>query len=332
MGSEQARRLRKCPAICLILVGGNLLIAALALYLPVDPHRYVARPNPAKNHKEAEQRIQAIQAQEASHLNPLCQTEFLSNGTKAERAIVLVHGYTNCPQQFTELGRLFYQKDYNVLITPLPYNGLADRMTEAQARITAGQLATYGDKVVDIAQGLGDRVTIMGFSAGGVVTGWAAQNRKDVHLAVLISPSFGYAQVPPEFTLQTMRIFSILPNAFIWWDSTLKEEIGPPYAYPRISTHAVTQILQLGFGLQSQARISRPRAKSIQIVTNASDNVVNLHLIEQVVELWRGKAASQVHTYQFPAELNVGHDLIDPNQADQRTDVVYPKLLELATQ
>lgn len=332
MGSKQAWRVSTRPAIALVLVGGNLLIAALALYWPVDPHRYAARPNPANNYREAEQRIQAIQANEDGYLNPLCQTKLLSHGTKTKRAIVLVHGYTNCPQQFAELGDLFHRNEHNVLIAPLPYNGLADRMTEAQARITAKQLASYGDQVVDIAQGLGDRVTVMGFSAGGVVTGWAAQNRKDVHLAVLISPSFGFAQVPRAFTLQTMRIFSLLPNAFVWWDSTLKEELGPPYAYPRFSTHAVTQILQLGFGLQSQARISRPRAKSIQVVTNASDNVVSLPLIEQVAGLWQKQAGSQVHTYQFPAELGVGHDLIDPNQADQRTDVIYPKLLELGTQ
>ena len=34
-----------------------------------------------------------------------------------------------------------------------------------------------------------------GISAGGLVTGWAAQQRQDIDQAVLISPCFGFAVV-----------------------------------------------------------------------------------------------------------------------------------------
>jgi len=44
--------------------------------------------------------------------------------------------------------------------------------------------------VVDIAQRLGEQVVMLGISAGGVATAWAAQNRSDIDLAVIISPVF----------------------------------------------------------------------------------------------------------------------------------------------
>jgi len=36
-----------------------------------------------------------------------------------------------------------------------------------------------------------------------------------------------------------------------------------------------------------------------------------------------------VQTYQFPADLHLGHDLIDVQDPDQNVAVVYPELIEL---
>jgi len=315
-----------------IAVIALILVVAIVLYWPVDPRLLTPHPNPVQNYDEAEQRIRALQAQEADQLNPLCRTQFLSYGKKVERVIVFIHGYTTCPQQYAELGKLCYQHGYNVLIAPLPKHGLADRMTEVQAELTAEQLAAYGDNVVDIAQGLGDHVTVTGLSAGGVVTGWAAQNREDIDLAVIISPGFGFAKVAPALTLPAVNLYSLLPNSFEWWDPALKENIEPPYAYPRYSTRTLAQILRLSLGVQAQARQRGPGAQTIWVVTNANDSVVSYPLIQRVVSLWERWEAGRVRTYHFPPELGLGHDLIDPNQPDQRTDVVYPKLLEIITE
>src|SRR6185503_9544167 len=119
-----------------------------------------------------------------------------THGQKVERAILLLHGYTNCPQQFLELGQRFYDLGYNVLIAPLPHHGLANRLTDEQSQLTAKELASYADEMVDIAHGLGNEVVMMGISGGGVATAWAAQNRSDLDLAVIISPAFGFKEIP----------------------------------------------------------------------------------------------------------------------------------------
>ena len=261
-------------------------------------------------------------------MNPDCTLKWLTHGDKVKRAIVLVHGYTNNACQFTELGRKFHDLGYNVLIANLPYHGLADRMNTVHARLTAEQLVTYADETIDIAQGLGEQVIMLGLSMGGIVTAWAAQNRTDLHLAVVISPAFGARVIPVRLTATAMNIVLHLKDVFIWWNPKLKENVPPPYGYPRFSLHTVAQTMRLGFAVQAQARVLLPRAKKILVVFNPTDLAVNNDLNMQVVKLWQAQH-DNVSTYEFEASLNLDHDFIDPNQPNQQVDIVYPRLIDL---
>ena len=312
----------------ILLVLGIVLAIVFIILTPWRISNLSSHPRPVQNYTEAMQRIDRFRAQEPSDMNPVCQLQLMTHDEKVDRAIVLVHGYTNCPQQFHELGQRFYDLNYNVLIAPLPYHGLSDRMTEAHAQLKAEELAAYADEMVDIAQGLGDQVIVMGISAGGVTTAWAAQNRNDIDLAVVISPAFGYKQVPTPLTAAAMNIYMFLPDSFAWWDSVLQAEAPPPYAYPRYSTHALVQPLRVGFATQADARRVQPAAKKILIVFNANDDSINNALTLHVVNVWKAHGAN-LTTYEFEASLNLPHDLIDPTQPDQQIDVVYPRLIDL---
>jgi carboxylesterase len=287
-----------------------------------------SNPHPAQSYAEAVQRVESLRAQEAPGMNLVCRLQLMTHEKKVDRAIVLVHGYTNCPQQFHELGQRFYAVGYNVLIAPLPHHGLADRMTEAHAELTAEELATYADRTVDIAQGLGDHVVMMGISAGGVTTAWAAQHRSDIDTAVIISPAFGFKQIPTPLTAAVMNTYTFMADSFEWWDPALQAKSLPMYAYPRYSKHALVQTPRLGFATQMDAQRMQPAAKKIVVVLNANDSSVNNALTMDVVNSWQARAAS-VTTYEFEADLKLDHDLIDPNQPNQRIDTVYPRLIEL---
>ena len=322
-----AQRLRQLVAVGAV---GLVLGAALILFWPVDARGLPSHPNPVQSFAEAEQHVRALRAQEGDDFNPVCHTQFMSHGKKTGRVVVLIHGYSSCPQQFVELGRLFYQAGDNVLIVPMPWHGLADRMTEVHARLTAEQLTAYGDTVADIAQGLGDEVAVAGLSGGGVVTGWIAQNRPDVDRAMLIAPGFSFAQVPPALTLPASRLYGLLPNSFEWFDAERREAGAPPHSYPKYSTRALAQLMRLGLTVAAQARQAGPQAPVIVVVTNANDHSVSNPVTGEIVALWQGAGASEIRTLEFDAQLGLGHDLIDPAQPDQQIDLVYPKLLELA--
>ncbi len=312
-----------------IVLGAVVLCAVVVLFRPMSLSGLTSNPDPTGDYAEAVERIEALRAGEASRgLNPLCQLKFLTHGQKVDNAIVFVHGYTNCPQQFSELGQQFYELGYNVLIAPAPHHGLADRMTTDQARLTAEELTAYADEVVDIAQGLGEHVTLAGISMGGTTTAWAAQHRSDLDLAVLISPAFGFQMFPAPVTAPAVNAFLVLPNFYMWADSELKEESGTDFTYPRRSTRALAQTLRLGMAVQAQSAEAAPAARSMLVITNANDPSVDNGLTAEMVELW-GEWGTDVTTYEFAADLELKHDLISPWQETQ--PVVYPVLVELIT-
>ena len=314
--------------VALLIIGFLALVLVSAL-LPIDIHKLTSHPRPARSYDQALQRIEVIRASASAGLNPACLLQLMTRGQKVERAIVFAHGYTSCPKQFQALGEAFYALGYNVLIAPLPHHGLADRLTPEQSHLTAIELAEYADTVVDIAQGLGERVILAGISGGGIVTAWAAQHRIDLYLAVLIAPAFGFGPIPTPVTDPAIKLFRWLPNFYKWWDPKLKEAVGPAYAYPRTATRALVQILYLGYAVRVAARRDPPAARAVLVVTNANDTSVNNALTSQVVDLWQGRGAKNLRTFEFDANLRLGHDLIDPSQPDQRTEIVYPRLIEL---
>lgn len=305
-------------------------IALLALYLPVT-YQPVVQPRPAQNYDEAVTHIATLQAKdEGLTLYPGCESQVMTHGQKVERVIVLLHGYRNCPGQFQQLGRIFYERGYNVIIPRMPHHGLADVLTAEQAQLTAAELAAHVTEAVDIAQGLGEQVTVAGISTGGVLTGWVAQNRADVQQAVLIAPVFGLYAIPAPLTTPAANLFAILPNLFLWQDGELKADVpNPPQVYPQNATWAISQILRLSFTVQNEASQSAPAAGAILVVTNAHDDAVDNQVTAEVVAHWREHGLAYLQTYEFEAGLGLDHDLIDPAHPKQKIDQVYPVLLDL---
>lgn len=324
------KRKSKIRKVLITSLSGIAILGSI-LVIPWGSWGLSSHPNSARNYEEAVQQVQTLQSAEGVDFNPLCHTIFLTHGQKVKRVIVLVHGYANCPQQFAELGGKFFKLGYNVLIAPLPHHGLADRTTPDQANLRAEELTTYADRVMDIAQGLGNHVTMVGISGGGIATAWAAQRRSDIDLAVVISPSFGFAQIPTILTTPAMNFYRIRPNIFEWWDPKLKDKDGARYGYAQYSTHALAEILRLGFNVQLEAKQSAPKAKEILYITNANDHDINLPLAYQVLKDWQSHGSNNFRTYEFSADLKLPHDFIDPAQTDQQVDLVYPILIDLIT-
>jgi pimeloyl-ACP methyl ester carboxylesterase len=305
--------------------------AAGAAFVPWPLGGYPSHPQPVGSYEEAVQRAATFDSERAALMNPVCKTQLMTHGHKTEDAIVLVHGTNNCPEQFREFGARFYELGYNVLIAALPQHGLADRLTNAMSDLTAAELASYADETVDIAHGLGERVSMGGLSMGGIVAAWAAQNRSDLYAALLIAPAFGYKEVPTPFTVPAMNGIAVLPESYRWVDAELQMDFPPAWVYPRYSMHAMAQLLRLSFSVQTAAARVRPGATHILVVTNANDTAVNNDLTVQAVAKWRSHSAD-VQTYVFPASLGLDHDVIDPNRPEQQIDLVYPGIIGLVEQ
>jgi hypothetical protein len=124
----------------------------------------------------------------------------------------------------------------------------------------------------------------------------------------------------------------VLPNWYIWDDPKKKADSPRPYNYVRASTHVLGQILRLSRATQALARHHAPAAGSIVVITNLNDPGVDNVATDRVVALWRAHRGKDVQTYQFPAALGLGHDIIDVTDPEMNVAAVYPKLIELIAQ
>ena len=288
----------------------------------------LSQSHPAADYAEGVRRIEEKIAGEVD-FDPDNHTFLMTHGARTPKAIVLVHGYASGPFPFKDLGARFFERGCNVLAMTLPYHGLADRMNTEQEKLRAEDLIRYTGSVVDIARGLADRVTMVGISCGGLVTGWAAQRREDVDLAVLISPGFGFKAIPRPWTPLMGWAWRIVPNMYLWDDPETKANNPRTHNYLRLSTRVLGQILRLSRSIQALARRKAPAAGAILVITNGNDPSVDNVVTDQVVQWWRARRADGVQTYQFSADLGLSHDIIDVHDPHMNVGVVYPKLLEL---
>lgn len=287
-------------------------------------------PSAPLSFEETVKVIRASIANAPPEVSPEGTPLLFEHGRPTAKVFVFLHGLSNSPKQFAELGRLLFERGNTVYIPRTPYHGEKNRLTESFGRLTAQQMLDSGNEAADLARGLGQDVTVAGLSINGATTAWMAQNRSDLHRSVLLAP-FLAPNGLPQWTIRPLeRLLLRLPNIFVWWNPVLKEKNpGPSYAYPRFPTRVIGETMWLGQDVVQASRQEAPRSPSILVVTSASDLAANNALTTVLLANWRKLRPGGIEAYEFPKEQKVPHDFIDPNQPDQQTAISYPKLIEL---
>ena len=314
------------------------ILAALVLFFVILAYkpfslRETILPNPAASYEEALARVEAIQAAESAlpNLSPECGSLLMSHGEKVENAIVFLHGFTSCPDQFAALGEEYFNQGYNVLIPRQPRHGIQEFDGSPLKGLTAEELAIFGNDMADIAQGLGERVVVVGLSGGGSVATWLAQERSDIDLSVPIAPFLGIGFIPRPLTRELTNLILLIPDFHQWWDPVHKmsNPLSAPYSYRGYYMHSLFENLRLGFATEEDSKKVKPAAGGILVITNANDESVNNEVVAEFEQLWLEHGEQFLQTYQFEKELGIPHDMITVARPDGRVDIVYPKLLEL---
>jgi carboxylesterase len=289
-----------------------------------------SQPNPVASYEEAIGRVKSMQDVDNQDLTrDVCITKLYDHGYQTEHVIILIHGFTNCPEQFTELGKQHFEFGNNVFIPRMPYHGLSDRLTDTLVNLTAEDLAAFGDKVIDIAHGLGKKITVMGVSGSGTLVAWLAQNRADIDFAFAIAPLFGLAFVPPSFTKLFERIALLLPNYFLWWDPRTKADnpFSIYYAYPRYPLRALVEFLRLAMMTRAQAEESPPKARNITMIINDAEPAVSNAEILKFIKLWQRHANVNISEVHFEKEMKLPHDIITPGTPGVPIGEIQPRLI-----
>lgn len=312
----------------LTVIGAVLLLGLLVILLmglvPVSANAMAPAPQPAGSYDEAVTRFRLLQQDEAGIIDMASQSYLLSHGAPTARVYVLVHGITNSPLQWLELGQTLYAQGHNVLILRMPYHGLKSHQVSELKRLTHQDLRVYADQAVDLAAGLGDEVVVVGISGGGAVAAWMIQNRPEVQRALLLAPFFGIYDVPDSLNTVLMNAFSRLPNISLQDPAEPRRE----WAYRGEATRGVAAFLGLGSAVRRAAQAGLAPGGQIIILTTARDTVANNQSTAQLVNLWQ-QAGGDVSTVELAPALDIPHNSVDPAADPAKKRLVYDKILDL---
>ena len=288
--------------------------------------RPVSRPS--VSYAEALSRAQSmISLDDHQRLSKHAHTALLDHGSRRPWAVVLLHGLTNHAGQYLEFAPQVFATGANVLVPRFPKHGYEDRLTDKIASLSAEEVLNTTSEAIDIACGLGERVAILGISLGGLLSAYFGQFRADVTTAVPVAPDFSLLRLPHGLTLVLEKLMVILPNFFMWWDPRIREHQRPKTAYPRFSTHALMRTLQIGDDVYKTSKTTAPLASRIATVVNRVDPAVNNEVTRYVVENWQTKRETGIEYIEL-GNLPENHDIIDPDNPQAKTQLVYPRLLE----
>ncbi|HJR81177.1 MAG TPA: alpha/beta fold hydrolase [Anaerolineales bacterium] len=300
-------------------------------FRPIPIARLESHSQPVTNFEEAVTRVKAMQEADNQELaRDVCITKLYDHGTQTDHVIILLHGFTSCPEQFNELGKQYFEVGHNVFIPRLPYHGLSDRLTDALVNLTARDLAGFGDTVIDIAHGLGKKITVIGISGSGTLVAWLAQNRKDVHYAVAIAPLLGLAFIPQALTKLFERFALHLPNFFLWWDPRTKANnpYSIYYAYPRYPIRALAEFLRLAMVTCSRAKEYPPAAGHFTMIINDAEPAVSNPEILKLFELWQKHGKRNLNEVHFEKEMKLPHDIITPGTPGVPIGDIHRRLIQ----
>jgi len=201
-----------------IMIWIGIAILAIILFVlivgifPMSTDGFDADPHPVADYDQAIEMVEKIQQDEEPITKEISRSILMTHGEKTEDVYVLVHGVTNAPHEFEELGKMLYDQGANVIILRMPHHGLTSGDISELKALKPKEILDYMNTTIDIADALGEDMTVIGLSAGSTAAAWMAQNREEVDRAVLLSPFMGIKETPMFLDPILMRAFLRLPG------------------------------------------------------------------------------------------------------------------------
>lgn len=316
--------------IKILLIGVALLILVLLLIIivmglvPLSSDQMDSAPGPLAGYSEAVARFDSLVESESRVVNDASGSLLFVHGKPTARVYLLVHGTTNSPKQWEELGTRLHAMGHNVLILRMPSHGLKRHNVRELAELTPQDLRRYADEAVDIASALGQELIVGGISGGAAVAAWMAQNRPEVDRALLLAPFFGIYSVPSALTPVLANAFARIPNIVL--DNPLEPQRD--WVYRGQSTRGVAAFLALGQDVFRGARAGQAPSGEVIVLTTAVDDNANNQSTSMLLDFWRASGA-EVTEFSFPEAQDIPHNSVDPSADPQKKQMVYERMLEL---
>ena len=300
------------------------LLVGLAATIPLRSGDLRSHPFPAADYRSALDRVARRQVADDRVVAPGGRTVLLTHGTRAPRVDILLHGFTDSPNQFAELADSLFRDGDNVYVPRLPHHAERSGDAHALAGLTAVQLRQAADSAVDIAAVLGDTVVVVGLSVGGTMAAWMGQHRPEVRRVVMIAPAFEAGRIPSRLQRFMINLTERLPNV----TRSAAPDTAHPDRNPGFATHALAEVLRLGRAVDDAAKKKPPKAAEFTLMLNDRDRTVKSSAALEIAKEWEAHGA-RVSVYAFPASLGLPHNVLDGREPSGQPQLVLPSVIAL---
>lgn len=242
--------------------------------------------------------------------------------------IILVHGYSACPQQFDELARSLSAAGYEVLLPLMPGHG---HVATKAVTTVGGHFQTsepFRDDIIDlpgvstrnryrdfaltmnqIARAATGTKVIGGLSVGGAVAARAAVEDPSLYArALLISPFF---QATGRFVRDAVYAADhLLPSTRISWGAGCIEERTQPHPRAGICQFAIDNLqASIQFGQETLTMVGKIK-NPVQVVGVEDDQAADNAAQAKAIGLVRGKACyfRKPATHSLLSRFDSPHD------------------------
>lgn len=321
------KTITKITLIILVVI----LLFITYLFTPSSSLRY-QNLSPISDYSTALGKITEASQEESDLVANNCKSIVLTHGTKTEKVVVFFHGYTSCPGQFKGLGEALYNEGYNVYIPRAPYHGYKDKTTSVINNLTSQKYIDYAEQAIQVAHGLGDKVTVGGLSGGGNLTSWIAINDNSVEKAIVLSPGYGFQAIPKNLTMPAAKLFMVVPSFFVPYDKNNPQGDPASNLYAGYTTKSLANVLNVGRQVYEKLLKSQVSTKKIVFVINDNDDQISLEAfndVKEVLEENNGTGSTAFTSHTFPTSMNLGHDYIDPNFNQATKETTYKEIVRL---
>lgn len=273
----------------------------------------------------AKERIKLIREEESAEgVKPNCLSRAYIHEQPTQRAVTMFHGVSACPEQFSKLGKYFYDRGYNVYIPRVPHHGMPDNLEHS--KVTTQGLVDFVNDSTNITNALGGEKGVIGLSGGGNLGTWAAEYRPEVLRFLALSPFYEpSAEQAPKWQIRPLLVFH--GNNLI--ADQLNKPDDPQHA---LSYRALAKYTTVFNNLQHPPQ-DKGLKKLALIMADDDDQIDQAVAIKTANSIVKANNIALTR-YQIPASYGVGHDIVAPDNVKvaENQDFLYAKYFELYNQ
>lgn len=243
--------------------------------------------------------------------NEKCRSKFFFHSRPTAKVCLFFHGFTAGPYQFEPLGETLYQAGYNVLVPLQPGHGVAGDWNSDNPPPLPEDPQVYQQFVLDWlqqAQSLGGQLILGGYSTGGTLAAWLAQQYpQPIEKTLLFAPYLSSGFVVTNWLLE------ILPFYYEW----LNKDNPGNFGYKGFRIPAARLFLDMGKEILERAKTTP--STPMLIVASESDQAVNLQEHQELFEAVLNYHPNSWY-HCFDKQLDIPHTMMTELEGNHYLD------------